>query len=86
MKKCDMRKTGTSTKTSHNGLGTFLTRIFRIIPDECNSTSRLQISNKTLLESLLTYDEIQKIKLQLLEIEKQRAEAIRVVRERYRCI
>jgi len=52
---------------------------------EPRSTSNLQISTKGLPDTFLTSDEL-KINAQLLKMERQKAEAIRLIREKNRCL
>jgi len=85
MRKSDLKKTPTSKKTLRSKLLTSFKRALRI-GAEPKSTSNLQISGKGLPDTFLTYDELRKIKAQLLKMEMQKAEAIRLIREKNRCV
>jgi hypothetical protein len=85
MKKLDLKKTHTSKKALRNKLLTSFKRALRI-GTEPRSTSNLQISRKGLPDTFLTYDELLKINAQLLKMEMQKAEAMRLIREKTRCV
>jgi hypothetical protein len=85
MKKLDLKKTHTSKKALRNKLLTSFKRALRI-GTEPRSTSNLQISRKGLPDTFLTYDELRKINAQLLKMEMQKAEAMRLIREKTRCV
>ena len=85
MKKSDLKKTYTPKEAFHGKLLTSLKRALRI-GAEPRSASNLQVSGKGLSHTFLTYDELRKINAQLLKVEKQRAEAIRLIREKTRCV
>ena len=85
MKKSDLKKTHISKKALHSKLLTSFKRALRI-GAEPRSTSDLQISGKGLPDSFLSCDELRKIKAQLLKMEMQKAEAIRLIREKNRCV
>jgi hypothetical protein len=85
MKKLDLKKTHTSKKALRNKLLTSFKRALRI-GTEPRSTSNLQISRKGLPDTFLTYDELRKINAQLLKMEMQKTEAIRLIREKSRCL
>ena len=53
---------------------------------ESRLTSSLQVSAKGLPDTFLTSDELKKINAQLLKMERQKAEAIRLIREKNRCL
>lgn len=73
-------------RVSYSQMVTSLKRILRSIIDKPRSPSNFQVSAEGTPNALLAYDEVQKIKTQLLEMERLKAEAIRLVRERSRCI
>jgi len=85
MKRTDLKKRYTSKKVPRSKLLTSLKRALRI-GTEPRSTSNLQVSRKGLPDTFLTYDELKKINAQLLKMERQKAEAIQLIRERNRCI
>jgi hypothetical protein len=85
MKGTDLKKTHTSKKALRSKLLTSLKRALRI-GAEPRSTSNLQISGKGLPDTFLTYDELRKMNAQLLKSEMQKAEAIRLIREKNRCL
>jgi hypothetical protein len=85
MKRTDLKKTPTSKKALPNKLLTSFKRALRI-EAEPKSTSNLQISRKGLPDTFLTYDELRKINAQLLKMEMQKTEAIRLIREKSRCL
>jgi hypothetical protein len=85
MKKLDLKKTHTSKKALRSKLLTSFKRALRI-GTEPGSTSNLQISRKGLPDTFLTYDELRKINAQLLKMEMQKAEAMRLIREKTRCV
>ena len=85
MKRTDLKKTPTSKKALRSKLLTSFKRALRI-EAEPKSTSNLQISRKGLPDTFLTYDELRRINAQLLKMEMQKAEAIRLIREKNRCV
>jgi len=85
MKRSDLKKAHTSKEVLHSKLLTSLKRALRI-GAESSSTSNSQISGKGLSDTFLAYDEFRKINAQLLKLEMQKAEAIRLIREKNRCI
>jgi hypothetical protein len=85
MKRTDLKKTPTSKKALRSKLLTSFKRVLRI-GAEPKSTSNLQVSRKGLPDTFLTYDELRKINAQLLKMEMQKAEAIRLIREKNRCV
>jgi hypothetical protein len=85
MKKLDLKKMHTSKKAFRSKLLTSFKRALRI-GTEPRSTSNLQISRKGLPDTFLTHNEFKKINAQLLKMEMQKAEAIKLIREHNRCI
>ena len=85
MKRTDLKKTHTSKKPLRSKSLTSFKRALRI-EAEPKSTSNLQVSRKGLPDTFLTYDELRKINAQLLKMEMQKAEAIRLIREKNRCV
>lgn len=85
MKRTDLKKTHTSKKALRNKLLTSFKKALRI-EAEPKSTSNLRIFRKGLPDTFLTYDELRKINAQLLKMEMQKAEAIRLIREKNRCV
>ena len=84
MKRTDLKKRHTSKKFSVASYSHH-SRVLRI-GAEPKSTSNLQVSRKGLHDTFLTYDELRKINAQLLKMEMQKAEAIRLIREKNRCV
>jgi len=72
-------------KVLRSKLLTSFKRVLRI-GAESKSTSNLQVSRKGLPDTFLTYDELRKINAQLLKMEMQKAEAMRLIREKNRCV
>jgi hypothetical protein len=85
MKRTDLKKTPTSKKALRSKLLISFKRVLRI-GAEPKSTSNLQVSRKGLPDTFLTYDELRKINAQLLKMEMQKAEAIRLIREKNRYV
>ena len=54
----------------------------RLIDNKPHSGLHSQTHAKELLESYIPYDELRRIRLQILEVERQRAEAISLLRHR----
>lgn len=86
MKKSDLKKTPLPKRISYEWLVVSLKKALRIIGNESKSTSNLQVSTEGLSHTFLTYDELRKINAQLLKLERQKAEAIQFLRNRYSCI
>lgn len=86
MKKADLKKMHAKKRTVYNGLVTSIKRALRIFGNESASSPNPQVSKKGLSDTFLSYNELQRINDQLLKMERQKAEAIRLVRERNRCI
>jgi hypothetical protein len=63
-----------------------LKRIFRIIGNESDWTHQLGVSKKGVSDIFVTYNQIQRINTQLLKLERQKAEAIQLIREKQRCL
>ena len=61
-------------------------RIFRIIGNESDWTQGFQVSKKGVSDTFVTYNQIQRIKAQLLKMEKRNAEAIQLIHEKRRCL
>jgi len=85
MKKSDLKKTHTSKEVLHSKLLTSLKRALRI-GAESSTTSNSQISGKGLSDTFLAHNEFRRINAQLLKMERQKAEAIQLIREKNRCI
>jgi hypothetical protein len=85
MKRTDSKKRYTSKKVPRSKLLTSLKRALRI-GAEPRSTSNLQVSRKGLPDTFLACNELKKINAQLLKMERQKAEAIQLIRERNCCI
>jgi hypothetical protein len=85
MKRTDLKKTPTPKKALRSKLLTSFKRALRI-EAEPKSTSNLQVSRKGLPDTFLSYDELRKINAQLLKMEMQKVEAIRLIREKNRCV
>lgn len=83
MKKSDLEKAYTPKKAFHSRLLTSLKKALRV-GAEPGAASDLQVSGKGLSQTFLTYDELRKINAQLLKMERQRAEAIRLIHEKRR--
>jgi len=83
MKKSDLKKAYTSKKAFRGKLLTSLKKALKI-GAEPKVASDLQVSGKGLSQTFLTYDELRKVNAQLLKMEGQRAEAIRLIHEKRR--
>lgn len=88
MKKTDLKEIWIQKRTLYGKLLTPFKRLLRIIGvgNESKPTSNLQISQKSLSDTFLSHEEVRKINDQLLKMERQKAEGIRLIRERHRCI
>jgi hypothetical protein len=83
MKESDFKKTHTPKEVFHNRLLTSLKRALRI-GTERRSASDLNVPRKGVSDTFVAYDELRRINDQLLKAERQRAEAIRLFREKRR--
>jgi hypothetical protein len=61
---------------------TSFVRALRLIDNEPHSGLHSQTHAKELLESYMPYDELRRIRLHMLEVERQQAEAIKLLRSR----
>jgi hypothetical protein len=82
MKKFQVKKIRILERAIHSSAVTSLARALRLINNESPSDLHSQTHTKELLESYIPYDELRKIRLQILEVERQKAEAISLTRRR----
>jgi hypothetical protein len=80
MKKIELRKIGILKKVFNNSVATSFAKAFRSIYVETLGESDSQVYSEELTEPYVRYDEQTRVRLQLLELERQRAEAINLVR------
>lgn len=86
MKKFDLKKKPTSKGVFPRKLFTSFKRALGTIGAESNLASRLQVSLEESNETFLNCDELQKINAQLLKMEKQKSQAIQLIRDHNRCL
>jgi len=60
--------------------------VLRIIKNSSELTPNLQVSKKEFSDTSVTHDQLQRINAQLLRMERQKAEAIWLIREKQRCL
>lgn len=82
MKRFRVRKIRILERAIHSSAVTSLARALRLINNESPSGLDSQTNAKELLESYMPYDELRRIRLQIFEVERQRAEAISLTRRR----
>jgi len=82
MKRIKSKKIGNLKKVFNSSAATSLARALRLINDKPLMESGSQTHPKELPQLYIPYDELRRAKLQLLELERQRAEAIRLARRR----
>ena len=82
MKRFQVRKIRILEKAIHSSAVTSIARALRLINNESLSSLHSQTYAKELLESYMPYDELRRIRLQIFEMERQRAEAISLIRRR----
>jgi len=82
MKRFRVKKTRILERAFNSSAVTSLARALRLIHNEPHSGSHSQTQTTKLLEPYMPYDEIRRIRLQMLEVERQQAEAISHLRHR----
>jgi hypothetical protein len=86
MKKPALEKTHTLSRTLYSQLASSFKRALRIIGAESESTSNSQVYMKGLSETFFAYDGLQRMNAHLLEVERQKAEALQCIRRHSKCI
>jgi len=81
MKKSDLKKMRISKSPLYNRIVTSFKRALRIGDENDETALDFQFSNKEFYDKLLTHEQLQIINAQLLEMEIQKAKAIRQARE-----
>ncbi len=85
MKRPEMKKVNITKVISHNRPFTTFKRALKLTGDETKSGSNMPASKEE--ENVFpTYDELQKVNVQLLKLEKLEADGIRLTREHARCV
>jgi len=82
MKGFRVKKIRILERAFHNSAVTSFARALRLISNESHSGLHSETHAKELLESYMPYDELRRIRLQMLEVERQQAEAIRLLHSR----
>lgn len=82
MKGFRVKKARILERAFNNSAVTSLARALRLINNESHLDSHSQTHAKDLLESYMPYDKLRRIRLQMLETERQQAEAISLLRRR----
>jgi hypothetical protein len=82
MKKLELRKIGILKRVFNNSVATSIAKAFRLINSETLGESDSQVYSEEFTEPYILYDELKKVRLQLLELEKQKAEAVDFARHR----
>ena len=81
MKKSNLTKMFDTTRTLYSLLATSLKRTLKLINDESESASNLQVLRGGLSNTSLTYDGLEEINAQLVKMEIHKAEALRAMRD-----
>ena len=80
MKKIESRKIRILKRVFNSSVATFFAKAFRLINSETPGESDPQIYPEGWTEPYVHYDEQTRVRLQLLELERQKAEAISLAR------
>jgi hypothetical protein len=80
MKKIELRKMRTLERVFNNSVATSFAKAFRSIYSETLGESDSQVYSEELTEPYIPYDELRRVRLQLLELERQKAEAVDLAR------
>jgi len=82
MKGFQLKRTRILERAFNNPAVTSLARALRLINNESPPSLHSQSHANELLESYIPYDELRRIRLHMLEVERQRSEAISLLRRR----
>lgn len=82
MKRIKSKKIGILKRTFNSSAATSFARALKLIDNKPLIESVSQTYPKELPRPYIPYDELRRVRLQLLELERQRAEAIRLARRR----
>lgn len=82
MKKLELRKIGILKRVFNGSVATSIAKAFRSINSETLGESDLQVYSEELTEPYIPYDELKRARLQLLELERQKAEAVDLAHRR----
>jgi hypothetical protein len=80
MKKIELRKTGILKRVFNSSVVTSFAKAFRSINSETLGESDSQVYSEELTEPYVHYYEQTRVRLQLLELERQKAEAVSLAR------
>ena len=80
MRQVELRKIRVLKRVLNSSVAAYFARAFGLINSETLRESNLQTYPEKLIEPYIAYDEQKRAKLQLLELERQKAEAINSTR------
>lgn len=86
MKKANSKKVHVAKRFLYDPLIGPIQKLFKLIGYGIRPASRSTFPVESESDKFLTYDKLQKANVQLLRLEMLRAKAIRLVRERARCL
>ncbi len=81
MKKLELRRIGILKRVFNNPVATSFAKAFRSIYRQPLEESNSRVYSEELTEPYIPYDELKRVRLQLFELERQRAEATNLVRQ-----